>query len=273
VSGIERSYYIYYPKNNNSQSKLPLLFVNHGGRGNGIRMASLADFRPLAEREGFILVYPNGYKNSWNDGRPTNANKENIDDVNFFSEMIDKFVKNNNADSKRVYVTGISNGGFMSARLGCELSHKITAFASVAATMEQNIFNNCNPKKPVPALFIHGSDDKFVPINGGKMTKGEGGIIVSHKEAIQKWAKINSCDSASLVNLFEDKANDGTLITERIYNANKNTAKVMSYTIQNGGHTWPQGKQYLSERIIGKTSQNMNACNVIWEFFKKHKRE
>jgi polyhydroxybutyrate depolymerase len=272
VDNISRSFLLYKPKGYNNAGKMPLLFVNHGGQGNPQGMLQLTDFRSLADSEKFLLIYPEGYQTSWNDGRPTNANLAGINDVNFFRQLCNYAVSNLSADNERIYVTGLSNGGFMAARLGCELSDRIAAIAVVGATMEQGIYNNCNPGKQVPAIFIHGTLDGFVPFSGGTVSPGAGGTAVSHAQAVSKWITINNCSTTPVVTNIPDNANDGTTIVKSEYTNAATAAMVTSYIVVNGGHTWPQGQQYLSVALIGKTSQNMNANQVIWSFFKKYKR-
>jgi polyhydroxybutyrate depolymerase len=269
VDGVSRSFILYLPTGYNNTEKMPMIFVLHGGSGNPEGMIQLADFRPIANRDKIILVYPAGIQTSWNDGRPTTANTLGIDDVNFFRKMCDYMVSNYPVNDNKIYATGISNGGFMASRLGCELSDKITAIAVDVASIEEGIYNNCNPTNPVPAMYIQGTLDPFVPFNGGTVSPGVGGIAVSHLQAITKWITINNCNSNALVTDLPDIANDGTTIKQRIYTNTSNGTEVVSYVVLNGGHTWPQGFGYLPESIIGKTSQDMNACEVIWQFFKR----
>ncbi len=273
VDGNQRSFILILPTGYNNAGKMPLIFVLHGGSGAPTSMIQLADFRTIANRDKVVLVYPAGVQNSWNDGRPTDANLLGVNDVSFFSQLCTYLTSNYPVDATRIYATGISNGGFMSARLGCELSGKIAAFASVAATMEQNtVFANCNPTNAVPAIFIHGTLDGLAPFLGGTVTGSAGGSVVSHAQAVAKWITVNNCSTTAVVTNLPDIANDGTTITERKYTNATTGVEVISYIVNSGGHTWPQGFQYLSEAIIGKTSQDMNACETIWQFFKKYKR-
>jgi polyhydroxybutyrate depolymerase len=182
-------------------------------------------------------------------------------------------ITNYSVDGNKIYATGISNGGFMSSRLGCELSNRIAAIAVDAATIEATtIAANCNPGKPVPAMYIHGTIDPFVPFVGGTVSPGAGGTVLSHFQAIDKWITINGCTTTPTITDLPDIANDGTTIKQRVYAGGTNGSEVVSYVVLNGGHTWPQGYQYLSEAVIGKTSQDMNACEIIWAFFKRFKR-
>lgn len=271
----ERSFIVYLPTGFNNAGKMPLIFAIHGGSGTPEGMINIANFKPIAERDKVVLVYPAGIQKNWNDGRPTTPNQLGINDVIFFNQLCDYMIANYPVDGSKIYATGISNGGFMASRLGCELSNRIAAIAVNAATIEATtIAPNCNPGRTVPALYIHGTTDPLVPFAGGQMTAGgtAGGTILSHFQAIDNWVAINACNATPNITDLPDIANDGTTIKQRIYGGGRNGSEVVSYVVLNGGHTWPQGFQYLNELIIGKTSQDMNATEVVWDFFKKFKR-
>ncbi len=272
VDGRARTYVQYLPKGWNLEIAMPLVFALHGGSvGNPKNMMNNVDLRELADSDKFIAVYPAGVANNWNDGRPTDANLLGVDDVVFFSALIDKMVSNFDIDTGAVFVTGVSNGGFMASRLGCELSDKIAAFAAVSATIEANdIFPNCNPSNNVSALYIHGTLDTFVPFEGGELTKGDGGFAVSHSNAVNKWVTLNEISSNPVITNLPDVANDGTTITESVYS--NSSVEVIGYVVENGGHTWPQGTGPNYPNLVGIKSMDMNATEVIWEFFKRNKR-
>ncbi len=273
VDGNARSFIIYLPAGYNNAGKMPLIFVIHGGSGTPDGMINIANFKTISDRDKTVLVYPAGIQNNWNDGRPTPPNQLGINDVSFFNQVCDYMIANYSVDGARIYATGISNGGFMSSRLGCELSSRIAAIAVDAATIEAtSIASSCNPGRPVPVIYIHGTTDPLVPFTGGVMTSGAGGTVLSHFQAVDKWVNINGCNTTPTITDLPDIANDGTTIKQRIYSGGTNGSEVVSYVILNGGHTWPQGYQYLPEAIIGKTSQDMNACEVIWAFFKRFRR-
>ena len=276
IDGNIRSFVIYIPIGYNNAGKIPLIFAIHGGSGTPEGMINIANFKTIADRDKVVLVYPAGVQNNWNDGRPTIPNQLGINDVLFFNQLCDYMINNYSVDGANIYATGISNGGFMSSRLGCELSNRIAAIAVDAATIEATtIAPNCNPGRSVPAIYIHGTTDPLVPFTGGQMTAGgtAGGTILSHFQAIDKWITINGCNTTPTIADLPNIANDGTTIKQRVYSGGTNGSEVVSYVVLNGGHTWPQGYQYLNEAIIGKTSQDMNACEVIWTFFKRFKRQ
>ena len=169
-AGLERTYHIHIPipASYDKASPIPLLIVLHGGGGTGEGMVKLTQggFNILSDKEGFIVVYPDGIEKHWNDGRENvryRAHREKIDDVGFISALTDHLVKQYNIDIKRVYVTGISNGAMMSLRLACELSEKITAIAPVAGSMPENMPSQCSPSRPIPVLMISNTDDRLVP--------------------------------------------------------------------------------------------------------------
>jgi polyhydroxybutyrate depolymerase len=273
IDGNARSFIVYLPTGYNNASEMPLIFAIHGGSGTPEGMINIANFKTIADRDKVVLVYPAGIQNNWNDGRPTTPNQLGINDVGFFNQMCDYMINNYSVDGTKIYATGISNGGFMSSRLGCELSNRIAAIAVDAATIEATtIAPNCNPGRPVPAIYIHGTADNFAPFTGGTSTVGAGGTVLSHFQVIDKWVTINGCNSTPTITDLPDIANDGTTIKQRVYSGGINGSEVVSYVVLNGGHTWPQGYQYLNEAIIGKTSQDMNACEVIWAFFKRFSR-
>jgi polyhydroxybutyrate depolymerase len=274
IDGNARSFIVYLPTGYNNAGKMSLIFAIHGGSGTPEGMINIANFKPIADRDKVVLVYPAGIQNNWNDGRPTTPNQLGINDVSFFNQLCDYMITNYSVDGTKIYATGISNGGFMSSRLGCELSNRIAAIAVDAATIESTtIAPSCNPGRPVPAIYIHGTLDPLVPFMGGTVSPGAGGTAISHFQAIDKWITINGCNTTPTITDLPDIANDGTTIKQRVYSNSTNGSEVVSYVVTNGGHTWPQGYQYANEAFIGKTSQDMNACEVIWAFFKRFKRQ
>jgi len=259
IDGIKRSFLTYVPTGNTD--KIPLVISLHGGFASPKSMFHLADFRPVAEREKFVVVCP-ASKHFWHDG----ANLHGIDDIKFIDHLIDDMVKTYHADPNRIYVTGISNGGFMTTRLACQLHNRIAAIAVVAATLD--VGEGYDLEKPMPALYMHGTKDPIVSFEGGKLF---GRSIFSHKAIVDKWIAMDGCSKEPHITNIPDKAQDGTSILEEEYLNSSTGYKVMSYTIKNGGHTWPGGWQYFPKFIIGKTTHNLNACEEIWAFFKQYR--
>jgi len=269
VDGLKREFITYAPEGINKADKPPVIISLHGRLGTAAGQMKFADFKPIADREKVIIVCPQGIDRSWNDGRGTPANAKGINDVKFIDQMITYITNIYNADAGRVYVTGMSNGGFMTSRLACELNNRIAAIAVVAASMDEDM--GYQPSKPIPAMYIQGTKDPLVPFTGGQMKKGAGGSIYGHEEVLKKWAAIDNCDSKTIVTNLPVKVNDGTSVIKEEYINPTNNLKVIGFTIVDGGHTWPGGSQYLPKFIIGPVTKNLDACEEIWKFFKQNR--
>ena len=274
VSGnLTRNYIVHLPPHYNQTHALPLVLAFHGGGGTGKSMDGLTHFNRVADEKNFIVVYPDGYQKHWGDGRGTSpSERDGVDDVAFISALIDTLSTQYHIDPKRVYATGISNGGFFSQRLGCQLATKIAAIAVVAATMPLNLAQTCQPGRPVPMVLMHGTADPLVSEAGGTMTVGEGGKILSTTATVTLWRNQNKCNSTSTKDNLPTTVDDGTQVQRELWNGCDQNASVIFYNIINGGHTWPNGPQYLPTRIIGKTSHNLDATQTIWDFFQAHPR-
>ncbi len=266
--GIERTYVLYTPSSYTSNASAPLVIGFHGGHTTPERFAKTTDFNALAEKEGFIVAYPAGINKNWNDGRDS-ATLPKQSDVAFVSAMIDDIQNIRKIDSRRIYATGISNGGFMTQRLACQLSNKIAAFASVASTIPAPLAAQCKPNKPVPVLMINSPADAFVPWEGGNMTRGEGGSILSVKQMVTFWRTNNQCLKQDSIQPQQALTNDGTTVSISRYSGAQNRADVIFARIEGGGHSWPGGARQ-PEMLVGKTTQNLNATRFIWNFFKTH---
>ena len=281
LAGLDRTYLIHVPNSYDKTKPMPLLIVLHGGGGTGEGMVKLTlrGFNRLSEKEGFIVVYPDGIEKHWNDGRENvsyRAHRERIDDVGFIAALIDVLAKQYSIDLNRVYATGISNGAMMSFRLGCELSEKITAIAPVAGSMPESLPARCLPSRPVPVLMISNTDDRLVPWGGGDIRFGRKtfGRALSVPETVKYWINHNQCSSSAAISMEPDRdPQDGTRVRKEWYNQCRESSEVILYAIEGGGHTWPGGDQYLPQWIIGKTNRDIDANEVIWDFFKKHARK
>jgi polyhydroxybutyrate depolymerase len=269
VDNITRTFIIYTPSAAAPAQKLPILISLHGRMGTGEQMIGFADFRPLADKEKFIIVSPDGVDRSWNAGGNTPANRKGINDVSFIDQLIIYVVKTYNGDAQRVYVTGMSNGGFLSSRLACQLNNRIAAVAVVAASMGKNM--GFQPEKPMPVIYIQGTKDPLVPFDGGIMSRGSKMEIYGHEEILKLWVDADHCSDIPVITNLPVVENDGTSVTKEEYTNAETGVKVIGYTINNGGHAWPDERQYLPKAIVGKMSHNLEACKLIWQFFKGYK--
>jgi polyhydroxybutyrate depolymerase len=285
AGGLKRTYLLHIPVTYDNTNPMALLIALHGGGGTGQNMVKLTmgGFDRISDRCGFVVAYPDGIDKHWNDGRNSEqakyrTNNENIDDVGFIAALIDHLIKGMNIDPKRVYVTGMSNGAIMSYRLACELSGKIAAIAPVAGNIAQNLFPACSPSNPVSVLAINNVNDPLVPFEGGNITGPYGmkklGKVLSAHESVKFWVNRDNCSAEPVISSEPDKdTRDGTRVRKETYSNGEENTEVVLYVIEGGGHTWPGGYQYLGERLIGRTCRDMNAAEVIWNFFEKHSRQ
>jgi polyhydroxybutyrate depolymerase len=158
VDARQRTYDLHVPANYDGTKNAPLLIALHGRLGTGSGQQSLAHLDRVSDEFGFLVVYPDGLQRSWDDGRgATPSDKNGVDDVKFISILIDTLESKYKVDRSRIYATGMSNGGFRTGRLACDLSDRIAAVAIVGASLSENVAADCHPTKPVSALIIQGS--------------------------------------------------------------------------------------------------------------------
>ena len=231
-------------------------------------MPILTRFNHIADREGFVVAYPDGYLRHWTD-TPDTGHK-GVDDLAFVLAIIERLTNTNAIDPSKVYAAGISNGGFFSQRLAIEFPEKISAIATVAATMQASLAETRAISKPVSVMMFHGTSDPLVPFEGGRVRAGARREILSAHDSAVKWAQLNGCAPSPTVQQLPIRSEDSTRVRVENFAACPGNTKVIMYVIEGGGHTWPGGWQYLPERIIGKTSRNVDASEEIVAFFKRH---
>jgi polyhydroxybutyrate depolymerase len=269
VDNLERTYIVHLPKGFDKKTSLPLVIALHGGGGQGKGMLKLSGFNEISDKNNFVVVYPDGIKKQWNDGRDDFHLNRDINDVKFISCLIDSLIVFYNIDSNRIYVTGISNGGIMSFRLACELSDKIAAFAPVAASMPLDPAYVCRPTGSIPAMIIFGDADPLVPFEGGDISLpliGTRGKVIPVNDAVAYWIKNNKCNTLP-AEMSKNDADDGTELDKKIYSPANSQADVQFWLVKGGGHCWPGGAQYLPKSIIGISSKEFDASEEIWKFF------
>jgi len=268
VGGAAREYALHVPKDLPLGKKVPLLLVFHGGGGHAWRMSKFTGFDQVADENRFIVVYPEAVNKSWDDTRGLSK----ADDVGFIRALIDHLTKELPIDASRVYATGISNGGFFSNRLACDLSDRIAAIASVAATMPTTLPASCHPTRPISVMYLNGTKDPLVPIDGGPVGANLGfdrGECISLADAAAFWAKWDKTAPTPRASQIPDRVDDGTHIRKDIYTTGENDTEVVVYRIEDGGHTWPGGSQYLPKMIVGRVTHQIDGSREIWKFLEK----
>lgn len=263
LQGYERSYTIVLPSNYNQLQKYPAIIALHGGGGSGQQCEKSYALTNWANKNGYIMVYPDGVKKkgliklrTWNAGTCCgNASENNVNDVEFISLILDDLVKNYFSDSEKIFVVGMSNGGMMAYKLACEIPNKIRGIAVVSGTMVTNkIYNNLIP---VPILHIHSINDKRVPVKGGKGVSDY--YFPSVDSVLSIWKKINKCDENNKQIL------KGIDFTNYKWYNDKGDLMIDYYLTEDGGHSWPQGKK--GSIFSDKPAISINANDLIFYFF------
>lgn len=254
-SGWTREYILYVPKSYDRSKPAPLVISLHGAGGWPAQQRDLSEWNQLADRQGFIVVYPSGMEGFgprvWHEGR---------EDVVFISELIDKLEAEYNIDPSRIYANGLSNGGGMAFVLSCKLSDRIAAVGMVGAAHTLP-FRWCTDRKAVPMISFHGTADSMAPYNGG--TSWVHGPFPDISKWTANWARRNRCASRPIESAV---AAD---VTRREYTNCTDNAAVVLYTIHGGGHTWPGG-QPMPEWFVGPTTRSIDATSEMWSFFREH---
>jgi len=266
VNSVTRRYLLHVPTQPPGNRPAPLVLVFHGGGGRDWNMPGFTHFDTLADEQGFFVAYPDAINGHWNDGR----GRSDADDIGFTRALIEAVRHRYLVDTRRVYATGISNGGFFANRLACDLADKIAAIASVAATMPKPLDTSCKSSRPISVLYIQGTEDPLVPFDGGKVGFEKGrslGECLSLETSARFWREHDQISSAPSVSDLPERVADGTHVQRRAWTGGADQTEVIVYVIQGGGHAWPGGPQYLPKVIVGTASQNLDATRTVWEFF------
>ncbi len=273
VGGRERTYTAYAPAG--LEPGAPLLMVFHGSfeDGDTIRRNTGYEFDALADRHRFAVAYPDGYQNGWNDCRrmaSTPARRENVDDVGFVQALAGSLHARYGIDDRRIYAAGYSNGGQMVFRLAAEMPERLAAIAAIAANLPGGDDNACAPMgTPLPVLTMAGTADPISPYAGGEVTifgfspRGE---VLSADDTAQTFVRLNGLASATDRRTLPHQPRSGD--TEVIATTYASTGKppVVQYTIVGGGHVVPTA-EHRYRRLVGPSTHDVDAPQVIWDFF------
>jgi len=258
VDGRTRDYFVHVPIGYDGQTPVPVVFVLHGATQSAASAERMSGMSEKADHENFLAVYPTGTGRiksvpTWNSGACCGYAMENhVDDVAFFSALIDELEQDYSVDPKRIYATGISNGGMMSYRLACELSDKIAAIAPVEGAQDLP----CHPASRVSVMIFHGTADHLVPYDGGstpfQLVSKRSDTSVA--ETVEFWSKRDGCAATPQHTETEELRTD-------VYAGCKDGTAVELYSIQGGHHMWPG---------LGISGNSVPATGLIWSFFAQH---
>lgn len=267
--GVERTYLLHVPASYNAKTPVPLLLMLHGRGGDGERISALTGFSKLADEKNFIVVYPDGLDNQWNYVKDVPGySSMTQDDTGFLLALLDEVRDQYSIDDKRVYVAGFSNGGFMTQRLACDAPERFAAFASVSAAGFGGMVELCQTPSPLSFLFIHGTADGVIPWQG--LVRGNGYMLAPVNETLAFWASYSGCDGDVTDIGFPQKGDSpGTSVTLFSVGCSKGN-EVLLYAVKGGGHNWPGVPGFIPEEFAGKVNMDIQASEVIWEFFSRH---
>lgn len=258
--GLQRDYILYVPANYTGSTEVPLLFNFHGYTSNANDQMWYGDFRAIADTAGFLIVHPQG-KLDGNGNTHFNVwGTTTIDDLGFTSALIDSLQLDYAIDEERVYSTGMSNGGYMSFHLACNLSNRIAGIASVTGSMVPQTMANCGASHSTPIMQIHGTADGTVNYNGTAFASE------SIQSVLNFWSGYNNTDATAVItNVPNTSTTDGCTAEKIAYLNGDNCTEVIHYKVTGGGHTWPG-----APIIIGITNQDFNASKEIWKFLSRY---
>ncbi len=278
VNGMARSLDYYIPADLKAGS--PLVFILHGSmsKGQDVRKMTGYGFDQLADSEGFIAVYPNGYDNHWNDCRGSAnyaANVQNIDDIAFFTAMIDFFAEQHQINRNRVYATGHSNGGHMAYRLAFEMPEQFAAVAPISANIPVESNLDCEKSgKPVSIAIFNGTEDSVNPYNGGLvevMGDKSRGEVISAAASAAYWRELASLAPEPVTKQFpEVDGNSNTSVSLQSWQG-EGDVEVRLYTLAGSGHVIPSKKVKFG-RMLGDSAGDIDGAEEIWDFFARHRK-
>jgi polyhydroxybutyrate depolymerase len=276
INGVARTFLAQFPETRPA----PLVIVLHGNTQTGADMATRTLWPAVAKRESFGVIFPNGLSHAWADLRPDTLRAGRIppkgtDDVAFIVKLIGKYVADGSADPKRVYVTGISNGGAMTMTLVCARADLFAAAASVIMNLTNESANGCHPSRPVPMLMMNGTHDPLIPYQGGRGTSrfaADG--FWSAERTLAFWRRANGCEEkdAAVTELADRDKTDQTTVTQ-ISSGCPPGRDVVLYRVNGGGHRMPGTYSdarfpRVANAFLGPQNHDIDGAETIWAFFK-----
>jgi len=254
VGNVDRTFWVHVPRSYDCTNPAPLVLNFHGGFAIGLAQEVLSLMNAKADREGFIVAYPDGMALSWNAGYCCAPAMFLVDDVAFARAVVDDIETEFLVDDARVYATGMSNGALMAHKLACEAPDLFAGFAPVAGA---NVSLRCSPSRRAPMIAFHGTADPLVTYTGNLLFPG--GFV----RTMEGWARRNGCATTRQV-VFQN--GDSTC---EAFDGCPADGAVEMCTVQGGGHTWPGG---FPVPPLGKTTYDLSANDAMWDFWRAHPR-
>ncbi|MCL6524854.1 MAG: hypothetical protein K6T34_09355 [Thermoflavifilum sp.] len=275
VDGVVRTYLVYTPSQFKNSERLPVIIALHGGGGTAERTVPFYQLNPLADKYGYIVVYPNAIHKAWN--IPGTASRvrnmdTTIDDVHFMEVLIDTLSAEYKIDTQKIFFVGMSRGAMFSLYLAEVLNSRIAGVGVVCGSLSKQNAVKYHLQNPIPFIIINGTDDPLVPFNGGfgkwnRNNQTAAANFISTSELVQLLLQENHCESVkgNIYPIADLVRTDGCSATVTFYACKK--APIELITVQNGGHTWPGSTQYLPKMLVGRVCKDFSEAEKIVEFF------
>ena len=271
IGGRTRTWVVHAPKSLDALKPAALVIAMHGGGGRAEGMDRITGLSDVADKQGFLLVYPNGTGEvsserllTWNSGNCCgSAMNEHVDDIDFLRAMVRQLRENWKIDPHRIFATGISNGGMMAYRMACEMSDVVAGVAPVAAAMN---VHPCKPVRPVSVIAFHGTADLHVLYEGGtpvRQVDRHPRTDMSVADAVEFWMGQDGCP-------HDPQRQTKGSIGRTIYSPCRENTGVEVVTIRGGGHAWPGGLKWAP--WAEAPTKEISASRAMWDFFKAHTR-
>jgi len=257
----------------------PLVLVLHGNLQQGADMREHTSWPQAAARHGFAAVFPDGLNRAWADLRGAQERggrspPAGTDDSAFLLALVDRYVASGIADPKRIYVTGVSNGGAMAMTLACQHAERFAAAGIVIMQLTATVAAACHPARPIPVLLMNGTADPLIPYQGGRFhDRREGTNYLSTADTLAFWRRENACEAADAGTqaLADRNADDHSTVT-RVDSRCPAGRDVLLYRVDGGGHRLPDttaDAQHprLVDAVLGPQNRDIDAPELIWQFF------
>ncbi|HUF89019.1 MAG TPA: PHB depolymerase family esterase [Gemmatimonadota bacterium] len=274
--GLDRSYGLHVPAGWTPGAERPLVLAFHGLQSGPENLRAVSGLDAVADELGVVVAYPAAARGDWNTeclNCGSDAVVDQIDDVGFVMDLVDRIDADVGVDRRRVYAIGISNGALFVHHLACASRGALAGVASVAATLlAPEYVPACGGSRALPFAFFLGSDDTFFPPEG--RLAGNNLIhvrLLSIEESVATWVGRNGCAGAPVVTELPDDEDDGPTVTRHRHAPCADGAEVVYYSIQGGGHTWP-GSPTIGGGTVGRVSREISASATAVRFFLDHAR-
>ena len=245
--GRTRSYIAHVPGAYDPATPAAVVLNLHGYFSAAWQQVLFSGMDDASDREGFVVVYPDGYLSSWNGGSCCGqAAADDLDDVGLMRAIVEDLATRLCVDRRRVYATGMSNGGYMSHRLGCEAADLFAAIAPVAGAMG---ISGCDPARPLPVIAFHGAQDRLVSYDDGRA-------------AVDLWRALNDCTGGPVRTDFGGSRCE-------TWSGCAAGVEVTLCTLDPMGHCWPGGSSTLCLPGIGPYNDDVDANTAMWGFFER----